>query len=123
MEQHQRTVGTAKRVAKRGAVGGARAFETRVFKPWWTKDGERGEAPNYAVRLMHGGRRETVNLLTPDVREAARRASRFQTVLRGSGWDAAFADLSPELTAVRAARGVPTVGELIAAAGKVAVHV
>ena len=116
----------AKQVAKQeigGVKTGARKFESKVFKNWWTRGGHRFEAEDYSFRIAHNGRRETVSLLTPDMREAARRAARFHYVLKVNGWDAAFADLSPEVARVQARRDVPTVGEFIEAASKVATEV
>ena len=117
----------AKQVAKQriaGAVtGGARRFESKVFKGRWSRGGEWFEAQEYAVRLASGGRRETVNLGTTDVREAAKRAARFAAVLKSNGWEAAFADLSPEAERRVIRRDVPTVGEVISAAEQRAVNV
>ena len=103
MDTPQRTEQVAKQVAKQeigGVKTGARKFESKVFKNWWTRGGHRFEAEDYSFRIAHNGRRETVSLLTPDMREAARRAARFHYVLKVNGWDAAFADLSPEVARV-----------------------
>ncbi|MBX3743807.1 MAG: site-specific integrase [Verrucomicrobiae bacterium] len=102
---------------------GIRRFESKVFKPAWTKGGRRFELEHYAIRLRHDGKRATVNLQTADAREAARRAARFATILAASGWEAAHADLSPEQARVVAKRDTPTVGDLIREADRVAVHV
>lgn len=127
MTEPQRTPKVAKQVAKQHAGGaiqtGVRKWESRVFKPWWTRDGKRFEADAYSVRIAHDGRREPVPLGTSDVREAGRKAARFVAVLKVSGWDDAFADLAPEVKRVRDAKRGTTVGELIEAAEAGALHV
>ena len=77
----------------------------------------------YSVRLEHDGKRRWIGLGTPDLREAARKAKRFNDILRMHGWDAAFADLSPETARKVTRRGTPTIGEVIEAASKVAVDI
>ena len=123
MAQPQATHKVVKQVVKHQPLTGVREFEKRVRKNWFTRGGQRVEVQDYSIRLAHDGRQERVNLGTADLREAARRAARFHAVLKASGWDAAFADLSPEQARVKARSAVPTVGELIEAAERVAVHV
>lgn len=107
-----------------GAVsGGVRRWEQKVFRPWWTADGKRVESSTYSIRLAHNGTRRTVNLLTPDQREAGRRAQRFAAMLTTQGWAGALADLSPEQARVEEQRSEVKVGDVIRAAGELALHV
>ena len=57
-----------------------RYWQPKVFKPWYTRNGERREVDHYAVKIQYRGRRENINLGTPNRTAAAARAG----FLRGS---------------------------------------
>ena len=114
---------TAQQISKPAIQTGARKWESRVERRTWERAGITETAETYSVRLEHGGKRRWVGLETPDLREAARKAKRFNDILRTHGWDEAFADLSPEAARKVTRHGTPTVGQLIGAAATVAVDI
>src|SRR5215213_9684185 len=65
-------------------------WENRVYRPTYTRDGERFEVSQYFVQIAHGGRRHAVALGANNVDEAARRAVKLFKTLKQNGWDAAL---------------------------------
>lgn len=108
---------------RRTPLLGGRKWERKVVKRSWLREGQRQEAAQYSLRIAHDGRRDWVNLLTLDLREAGRRAAAFVTVLKANGWDAAYQTLGVEPARIAVKREVPTVGEVIAAAESLATNV
>src|SRR5688572_17083580 len=71
-------------------------WESRVFRPAYTRDGETIQVSQFSARISHGGKRNTVPLATNDKDEAARRAVKLFKVLKQSGWDAALNLFRPD---------------------------
>lgn len=93
------------------------AFWTdKVYRPsYGASDGQRNVQQWYA-RMQHEGRREAVALGTNDKATAARKAAKLFQRVKAAGWDVALAEHSPDRAK---AKGIPTVGEFIAAAEQV----
>jgi len=71
-------------------------WASRIFRPTYTRDGERGEVAEWYAQIQHAGRREQVGLGTNDREAASRKAAKFYQTLRSKGWEAALAELDPE---------------------------
>jgi integrase len=77
-----------------------RYWTRRLFKPWYTRDGQRFELDTYAIKIQLRGRRETFALGTPNKTAAAARAREIYLFLAANGWEAArekFKPKSPEI--------------------------
>ena len=88
-----------------------RYWQPKVFKPWYTRNGERREVDHYAVKIQYRGRRENINLGTPNRTAAAGRARDFYVALMQSDWTAALARLGP--AGLERSGGQATVGEFL----------
>jgi integrase len=71
-------------------------WEGRVYRPTYTRDGERIGVSQYFIQIAHGGRRHAVALTTNNLDEAARRAVKLYRTLKQSGWDAALRLFRPD---------------------------
>jgi integrase len=90
----------------------------RIFRPaYTTADGERREVAEWHMQLQHAGRREKIGLGSNQRDPASRVAASVFAAVRSKGWAAGLAAVLPGRS--RPA-GVPTIGELIAAATKAA---
>src|SRR5262245_52965066 len=98
-------------VSKHHGRTDVRYWQPKVFKPWYTRDGERREVDHYAVKIQYRGRRENINLGTPNRTAAAARARDFYVTLVRSGWEAALAAVKPH--GKMRAREQATVGEFL----------
>jgi len=101
------------------AKSDVRYWKTRLFKHGHTKAGIRSYDSDWSVRIAHGGRREQINLRTPNAEAAAARALKIHRVVIGAGWDAALAEFKPEAKAPEPS--IPstvcaTIGQVIEAA-------
>jgi integrase len=94
-------------------------WEKRLFRPCYSRDGQRVEVAEFYCRVQHAGRRDAVALGTNGKEEASRRAARFFKTLCQSGWQEALKELDPEKAAALARADSPTVGEFLAAVEKV----
>ncbi len=92
-------------------------WAAKVFRPKYAENGIRCEVKQWYARLQHAGRREAIGLGTNDREQAARKAARLYQRVKTIGWEAALAEFAPD-RAVK--KGVPTVGEYIAAASQAA---
>ena len=73
-----------------------RYWSQRLFRPWYTREGERFELDTYAIKIQTRGRRETFNLGTPNKAAAAARAREVYCFLAANGWDAAKEKFKPK---------------------------
>ncbi|MBI4325266.1 MAG: site-specific integrase [Chloroflexi bacterium] len=89
----------------------------KVFRPTYTRDGQRFEVAEFWARIQHAGRREKLALSTNDRQEASRKAALLYQRVKATGWQSALAEFAPDRAT---AKGVPTVGELLDAAAKAA---
>jgi integrase len=87
-----------------------RYWRDRVFRPIYTRGGDRHESPNLAIYIQHRGRRHKWSLGTPNRDAAAAKARDIFLILQAQGWDAAVARYRPRLAEKK--RDV-TVGEFI----------
>jgi hypothetical protein len=73
-----------------------RYWQSKLFKPWYTRDGQTRELDQYAVRIQHKGLRDTFNLGTPNKAAAAAKARDTYLYLSANGWDVALAKFKPK---------------------------
>ena len=71
--------------------------------------------PGVRARIQSAAKREEIGLNTNDREAAARAAAKLYSRVKAAGWAVALAELPPDRNA---AKGVPTVGEVIVAASK-----
>jgi integrase len=83
-------------VAKQASRFTAGYWSKRLYRPTYTRGGERFEVAQWFARMQHGGRREAIGLGTNNQEESARKAARFYQTMRSQGWDAALTQLDPE---------------------------
>ncbi len=89
----------------------------KVFRPAYGQAGELREVRQWYARMQHEGRREAVALGTNEKEQAARKAAKLFQRVKAVGWEAALTEHSPDRAK---AKGIPTVGEFLAAAEQVA---
>jgi len=104
------------------AKSDSRYWQARLFRNYFTRDGQRQETTDWCVRIARKGRRETFNLETPNKEAAARKAQGIYLSLVASGWEATLAAFKPQM-AVRASGSPVALKDLILAADQRAVHV
>lgn len=68
-----------------------RYWMQRIFKNSWSQKTERRETIEWCLKVAYKGRRETVNLRTPNKEAAASRAADLYRTLTTQGWSAAMA--------------------------------
>src|SRR5258708_6189062 len=73
-----------------------RYWASRLFRPWYTRDGQTRELDQYAVRIQHKGLRETFNLGDANKAAAAAKARDIYLYLSVNGLDAALAKFKPK---------------------------
>jgi integrase len=86
-----------------------RYWNTKVFQPSYTHNGETRFVKDWAVKIQWRGHRETFNLKTPNKGAAAAKARDIYTMLIGAGWPAALEKFKPEM----ARKSVSTVGDFL----------
>ncbi len=101
-------------VSKHGKTD-VRYWQSKLFKPWYTRDGEKRELDRYAVKIQYLGQR--VNFaLTPNKAAAAARAKEIYVYLTANGWDATLARFKPKSQV--ALKTHATVGDFLEELGK-----
>lgn len=111
----QAALGHSAEKASRGHGFGktdVRYWRTRLFRSSYKRGDERREVADWCMKLAHAGRRETLNLRTPNQAAAAQKAADIYRQLVGEGWDAVLMQWKPK--AVLSAKPA-TVGEFVAA--------
>jgi len=98
--------------------GGASKFSPaywlpRLFRPTYTRDGQRLEVAEWYCQIQSGGRREKLALATNTKEEAARVAARLFKTISAKGWQAALEELLPGKAERSQSAGSPTVGEFL----------
>src|ERR1700737_560165 len=78
-----------------------RHWPSRVFKPWYTRDGEKHKLKDYAVKIQYKGFRDIFSLGTPNRAAAAEKARNIYIYLVANGWDAALKEFKPESQVVQ----------------------
>ena len=99
--------------SKRHGKTDVRYWTARLFKPWYTRDGQRFELDTYAIKIQTRGRRETFNLGTPNKAAAASRARDIYCFLCANGWEATKEKFKPKNPEV-ALKTHATVGQFLA---------
>src|SRR5258708_29707932 len=92
-----------------------RYWKERVFKPTYTRGGERYQSNNWAVYIQHRGQRHKWSLETPNREAAAAIAKNIFLCLQAQGWDVTVQRYRPKMAEKK--RDV-TVGEFIEAVKK-----
>ena len=90
-------------------------WRERVFRPAYGPSEDRREVLEFWARIQHAGRREAIGLATNDREAASRTAAKLYARVKAAGWTVALAEFAPDRTA---AKGTPTVGQVIEAASK-----
>ena len=85
-----------------------RYWNTKVFQPSYTHNGDTRFVKDWAVKIQWRGHRETFNLKTPNKAAAVAKARDIYTMLIGAGWDATLEKFKPEMMR----KSVSTVGDL-----------
>jgi integrase len=93
-----------------------RYWSQRLFRPWYTRDGERFELDTYAIKIQIRGRRESFNLGTPNKAAAAARAREIYCYLSANGWEATAAKFKPKSPVVL--KTGATVGQFLEELGR-----
>ena len=75
-------------------------WEARLFRPTYTRDGERHEVNDLAIRIQHGGRREVFPLHTTNRAKAADDAKAIFGFLKANGWEATLANFKTDSVTV-----------------------
>lgn len=86
-----------------------RYWHQSIFKPTYTRAGQRVSVEDWAARIQWRGRRELFNLQTPNKAAAAAKARDIYTMLVGAGWDATLAKHKSEMQP----KSVSTVGDFL----------
>ncbi len=73
-----------------------RYWSKRLFRSAYTRGNERREVADWCMKLAHAGRRETLNLRTPNQAAAAQKAADIYRQLVGEGWDAVLLQWKPK---------------------------
>ena len=110
-------VKSVQEVSKRSAGQGERRhgktdqryWQDAIFKPTYTKDGQRITVEEWAVKVQHLGRRETFPLHTANRTAAAAKAKDIHTMLVGMGWEPTLAKFKPEMQR----KALTTVGDFL----------
>lgn len=90
-------------------------WRERVFRRTYDHAGQTAEVQEFRARIQHAGRREEIGLGTNDKEAAARAAAKLFSRVKAAGWAVALAEFDPDRNT---AKGVPTVGEVVAAASQ-----
>jgi hypothetical protein len=83
-------------VSKHHGKTDMRYWQSKLFKPWYTRNGEKRELDQYAVKIQLKSLRETFNLGTPNKAAAAAKAREIYVYLTANGWDATLAKFKPK---------------------------
>ena len=78
---------------------------------------ERNRGSRVSRSIQHAGEREEIGLGSNDREAASRTAAKLYARVKAAGWTVALAEFAPDRTA---AKGVPTVGEVIESASRFA---
>jgi integrase len=93
----------------------SRYWKERLFRNAYTRGKERREVSDWCIKIAYAGRRETLNLRSPNQAVAAARAVDVYKMLIGEGWEMVTTRWKPK--AIQEPKAA-TVGEFIAAASQ-----
>jgi len=94
-----------------------RYWQQAIFQPSYTWKGTKRNVGHWAVKVQHGGRRETIPLGTANKAAAANKARDFYLCLQSSGWDEALLKFKPKSR--WSDSSIATVGDFLQAAESV----
>jgi integrase len=85
-------------VSKRTGYGktDVRYWREAIFRPTYTRDGDRRNVGHYAVKLQYAGRRETIPLATANRENAAQKAREIYLYLQSNGWEETLQKFKPK---------------------------
>ena len=89
----------------------SRYWLARLFRNKYGNGGDVGQTKDWCVRVARAGRRETINLGTPNRDVAARRAQDCYLSLLSKGWNETLAVFKPKAAKPT---NIATVGEFLA---------
>lgn len=90
----------------------ARYWKGRLFRNSYSRAGERREVSDWCIKIAHAGRRETLNLRTPNQAAAAQRAADIYKALVGEGWEPVLEKWKPKPIATAK---IATLGDFVSA--------
>jgi len=73
----------------------AKFWESRIFKPGYTENGEQRHSRHFSARIGHLKRRHTFPLGTGNKETASKDAAKIYAFLVANGWDATLAKFAP----------------------------
>jgi Phage integrase family len=114
MSEHETIVENQKSVqgvSKHHGKTDVRYWQSKLFKPWYTRDGQRRELDQYAVKIQYNSLRENFNLGTPNKAAAAAKARDIYVYLTANGWEAALGRFKPKSSIVLKSHA--TVGDFL----------
>jgi integrase len=100
-------------VRLRHSKSDVRYWQQAIFQPSYTRHGVKRNVGHWAVKVQHGGRRETIPLGTANKTAAANKAKEFYLCLQSSGWDEALLKFKPK--SFWSNSSITTVGEFLQA--------
>ncbi len=90
----------------------ARYWRSRLFRSAYTRGDERRETAGWCMKIKHAGRREVLNLRTPNQAAAAQKAADIYRQLVSEGWEGVLQQWKPKAAPVVKAASV---GDFISA--------
>jgi integrase len=102
--------------SSRSAIDDTRFWKSRLFHPAYTRDGNRIQQAELAIRIQKGGIRRAFNLNTANRDKAARKAAEIYAHLTALGWKETLARYAVATSSERIAASKVTVGDYLAAA-------
>jgi hypothetical protein len=103
---------SVQKVSKHHGKTDVRYWQSKLFKPWRIKDGEKCGLDHYVVKIQHKNWRETFSLGTPNSAAAAAKARDIYVYLTANGWDATLDRFKPKSNVVLKTHA--TVGDFLA---------
>ncbi len=88
-------------------------WSPRLFKPTYTRGGERFEVSEWHAQIQFAGRREKVPLGASNREAAARTAAKFYRELAAQGWSEAFSGVLPGKLERLVNSESPTIGDFL----------
>jgi integrase len=87
---------TGTQLGSRRSKSDVRYWQQAIFQPSYTWKGAKRNVGHWAVKVQHGGRRETIPLGTANKAAAANKARDLYLCLQSSGWDEALLKFKPK---------------------------
>ena len=104
---------TGTQLGSRRSKSDVRYWQQAIFQPSYTWNGTKRNVGHWAVKVQHGGRRETIPLGTANKAAAANKARELYLCLQSSGWDEALLKFKPKSRWSNSA--ITTVGDFLRA--------